>query len=330
MSSDCWQPTASNEVMRERALMLKNIRAFFDERDVIEVETPLLSQAATTDPHLDSLQTQFREQTRYLNTSPEYGMKRLLANGMGSIYQICKAFRDDELGASHNPEFTLLEWYRLAYGCEQLMDELQVLIEMLCQQSLLFVQKNTSFQRLSYQQAFEEYAGINPHTCTSKQCYQAALHYGVEIPQGLNEGDARDEWLDWLLTQLVLPAFPKQAFTFLYDYPESQCALAKIGHNSQNMAIADRFELFYGEIELANGFHELTDAAEQLQRFKLENNARKLKGKSISCIDKYFIAALAAGLPECSGLALGLDRVLMVLMGVDNIEEVLSFSWQYA
>lgn len=314
--------------------MLKNIRAFFDDRQVIEVETPLLSHHATTDPHLDSLRSRFRDQPCYLNTSPEYAMKRLLASWRISIYQICKAFRDDELGSLHNPEFTLLEWYRLDYDCEQLMDELTVLIETLCARSARFLSlrggKKIRFERLSYQQAFENFLGINPHRTTSAECYRFALSHGVEIPQGLGKDDVLDDWLDWLLTQRVLPAFQKEGFTFLYDYPASQCALAKIGRDTQGVAVARRFELFYGEIELANGFHELTDPAEQLQRFKLENKARKQRGKDFVCIDNHFIAALEAGLPECSGLALGLDRVLMVLLGVENIEQVLSFSWANA
>ena len=310
--------------------MLKNIRVFFDARDVIEVETPLLSHAATTDPHLESLQSRFRDQICYLNTSPEYGMKRLLADEPVSIYQICKAFRDDELGSFHNPEFTLLEWYRLDYDCEQLMDELQLLIETLCQQSNLYRQEKLPFQRISYQQAFESAVGFNPHQISSPECYHYAQKHDVEIPQGLGENDEVDDWLDWLLTQRVLPAFKKDGFTFLYDYPVSQCALAKIGLDQANCGVAKRFELFFGEIELANGFHELTDPVEQLQRFKLENIARKRKGLEIASIDNHFIAALEAGMPECSGLALGLDRVLMVLAGVENIEQVLTFSWRNA
>jgi len=330
MSNSNWQPGATREVIFERALMLKNIRAFFDARDVIEVETPLLSHAATTDPHLNSLQSRFRDQTCYLNTSPEYGMKRLLANEPVSIYQICKAFRDDELGTFHNPEFTLLEWYRLDYDCEQLMGELQSLIEDLCQRSNLYRQAKILFQRLSYQQAFENTVGFNPHQVTSIECYRYAREHDVEIPQGLNENDEVDDWLDWLLTQRVLPEFKKDGFTFLYDYPVSQCALAKIGFDQKNCRVAKRFELFFGEIELANGFHELTDSVEQLQRFKLENIARKRRNLELVCIDNHFINALEAGMPECSGLALGLDRVLMVLAGMDNIEQVLTFSWRNA
>ena len=306
--------------------MLKNIRAFFDVRAVIEVETPLLSHYSTTDPHLDSLRSSFREQVCYLNTSPEYAMKRLLADNQQAIYQICKAFRDDELGPNHNPEFTLLEWYRPDYDMLQLMDELAELIETLFKRSTI----EPGFEHLSYQQAFEKVAGFNPHQTTSSECYQFAVNNNVEIPQGLTADDDVNDWLDWLLTQRVLPAFKKDGFTFLYDYPASQCALAKIVNNAEQVAVAKRFELFFGEVELANGFLELTDADEQLHRFQQENHRRKQMGKDTACIDENLIAALVHGLPDCSGVAVGLDRLLMVLSHTNNIDQVLSFSWDQA
>ncbi len=326
MAEKCWQPSANNEIMLERARMLKNIRAFFDARSVIEVETPLLSHYATTDPHLDSLSSRFREQICHLNTSPEYAMKRLLAANPQPIYQICKAFRDDELGAFHNPEFTLLEWYRPGYDMFQLMAELAELIETLFKDSVI----SPEFDYLSYQQAFEKVTGFNPHQITSHECYQFAVGNDVDVPQGLSADDDVDDWLDWLLTQRVLPAFKKESFTFLYDYPASQCALAKVENNSEQFAVARRFELFFGEVELANGFFELSDADEQQRRFQQENQRRQQAGKKTVVIDENFIAALAHGLPECSGVALGLDRLLMVLSQSDSIDLVLSFSWQQA
>ena len=326
-----WQAKASNAVLIERALMLKNIRAFFDGRCVIEVETPLLSQYATTDPHLDSLQSRFREQTYYLNTSPEYAMKRLLAGLQKPVYQICKAFRDDELGTMHNPEFTLLEWYQPGYDMEQLMTEMAELIRYLCGLSQTMVVKEPEFEFISYQQAFEAITGINPHNTSSRGCHQFAVANKIEVPQGLGVGDDElDDWLDWLLTQLVLPGFSKEHFTFMYGYPASQCALAKVETNDQQVSVARRFELFFGEIELANGFHELTDAEEQVRRFQAENKKRKRAGKEAINIDENFIAALTHGLPECSGVALGIDRLLMVLSGKAVIEQVLSFSWDNA
>jgi len=304
--------------------MLKNIRAFFDAKGVTEVETPLLSHYSTTDPHLNSLRSRFREQGCYLNTSPEYAMKRLLADNPQAIYQICKAFRDDELGPDHNPEFTLLEWYQPGYDMLQLMDELAELIEMLFENSTI----EPRFERLSYQQAFENVTGFDPHQTTSGECYQYALGNNVEIPQGLTMADDVDDWLDWLLTQRVLPAFKKESFTFLYDYPASQCALAKIANNTEQVAVAKRFELFFGEIELANGFFELTDADEQLQRFQQENKIRLQHELEPARIDENFIAALKFGLPECAGVAVGLDRLLMVKTACVQIDQVLTFSWE--
>ncbi len=331
MPESHWQTKASNTLLIERALMLKNIRAFFDGRSVMEVETPLMSHYATTDPHLDSLQSRFREQACYLNTSPEYAMKRLLVSLQKPIYQICKAFRDDELGSHHNPEFTLLEWYRPGYDMVQLMAEMSELIGYLCDSSQYFSMKKPDFTFISYQQAFEKTTGINPHDTSSKECYQVAMTNKIEIPQGLGvaAGELND-WLDWLLTQWVLPRFSKHGFTFLYDYPAAQCALAKVENNQQQLLVARRFELFFGEMELANGFDELTDAQEQSQRFQAENQRRKLSGKNASSIDKNFIDALTHGLPECSGVALGVDRLLMALTNSTKIEQVLSFSWDNA
>ena len=330
MVENSWQPAARHETLLERALMLKNIRAFFETRGVIEVETPLLSQYSTTDPHLDSLQSRFRDQPCYLNTSPEYAMKRLLADWNKPIYQICKAFRDDELGPGHNPEFTLLEWYQPGYDSVQLMDELADLVTNLCQLSKISTIDKMQFESFSYQQVFEDFVGVNPYQTTATECYQFARSNNVEIPQGLVADDELNDWLDWLLTQQVLPAFKKDGFTFLYDYPASQCALAKIAKNEQQVMVAKRFELFFGEIELANGFHELTDASEQLKRFQFENKRRRQAGKEPGQIDENFIAALHSGLPECSGVAIGLDRLLMVLTNNATIDQVLSFSWDRA
>ena len=344
MTKNSWQPTASNEMLLARARMLKNIRAFFEARDVVEVETPLLSHYSSSDPHLDSLRSQFRDQFCYLNTSPEYAMKRLLASWGRPIFQICKAFRDDELGPNHNPEFTMLEWYQPGYDMPELMMQLAELIESLCYQFKHFsadspVAAKPEFEYLSYQQAFEDFSGFNPHQATAQQCAQLAIKHDVEIPQGLGVDDDVNDWLDWLLTQMILPAFKKDGFTFLYDYPASQCALAKIANNEgvngpmphgQKLKVAKRFELFYGEVELANGFYELTDAAEQQQRFLMENEKRLQMGKESARIDENFISALNAGMPDCSGVAVGLDRLLMVLGDASCINQVLSFSWQNA
>lgn len=341
MLKNGWQSSASNEVLLARALMLKNIRVFFDARDVVEVETPLLSQYSTTDPHLESLRSRFRDQVCYLNTSPEYAMKRLLAGWKKPIYQICKAFRDDELGPSHNPEFTMLEWYQPDYNVEKLMNQVAELVTCLShvlKKSVVLSSErsvnqassgvaNVRFEFLSYQQVFVDSVGINPHQTTSAECCQAIKSNDIEIPRGLRLTDDVSDWLDWLLMQRILPAFKKDGFTFLYDYPAAQCALAKVAKNTQQVLVAKRFELFFGELELANGFCELTDANEQLQRFKQENKARKKARLDCGNIDENFMAALYSGLPECSGVAVGLDRLLMVLVKAAHVEQVMSFPW---
>jgi len=319
-----WRPAAAQSVIKARASMLRSIRAFFDERGIMEVETPLLSRFSTTDIHLESLPTQFRGGDYFLNTSPEYSMKRLLAENAAPIYQICKAFRDDELGQYHNPEFTILEWYRPGFSLSQLMDELALLVTKLGS----YYDRTYTFRRMSYQQAFETCVGLNPHTADSSECLQAAKRHQIDIPVGMNTDEKeRDNWLDWLLTQLVLPTFAKEDFTFLYDYPASQAALSKIETGEAGYPVARRFELLYGEIELANAFDELTDADEQAKRFEQENQQRLNTGLKCSVVDRYLLSALQAGIVDTSGIAIGLDRLLMVISGNFSIEDVLAFPW---
>ena len=300
--------------------MLNSIRAFFNERGVLEVETPLLSSSATTDPNLQSFSTRFSGRSLYLNTSPEYHMKRLLAAHGEAIYQICKAFRDEELGPNHQPEFTMLEWYRPGFDMFQLMDEVEQLVWLLVNDDLT---STRAMRRLSYAQAFKQYAAIDPHKVTASECMQCARDNNIEQPVGLE--DDVDEWLDWLLTQLVLPSMPSNAFTFIYDYPQSQCALARLRTDENGQRVAARFELFKGEREIANGFHELQDAKEQRHRFELENANRINKGLKPARIDEQLLAALDHGLPDCSGVALGVDRLLMLLTKSQEIQGVLAF-----
>lgn len=320
MSKKNWQPSASLNLIKRRARMLKDMRAFFDAKNIIEVETPLLASAANTDPHIESFSTPFRNKNYYLNTSPEFSMKRLLAENSVAIYQICKAFRNEELGPMHNPEFTMLEWYRPDFDMHQLMGEVEALVSAVADESL------ASFTRFSYADIFEKYANLNPYLATANDCLECALQHNIEQPVGLDED--KDAWLDWLLTQLVLPQLPANQFTFIYDYPASQCALARLAKNKDAVLVASRFELFYGETELANGFHELSDAEEQQQRFDADNKIRKEENKPVMAIDANLLAALESGLPNCSGVALGLDRLLMALTKTNSIEQVLSFSWQ--
>ena len=325
-SKNNWYPSASPEVLHLRARVLQSIRAFFTARDSLEVETPVLSSAAITDPHLHSFKTEFLNNSYYLHTSPEFFMKRLLAAGSGDIFQICKVFRDDEQGRNHNPEFSMLEWYRTGYDHHRLMDELELLLSELVNNHAGQLEWQQP-DRLSYQQAFMQTLGIDPLQATAEQLQQIAEQESIEIPVGMDESD-RDMWLDWLLTQKIAPSFSKSAFTFLFDYPASQAALARI--NAEDPRVAHRFEVFWGELELANGFYELTDAREQRERFESENAARLEQGMPVMPVDEALLQALEYRLPSCSGVAVGLDRLLMVLTGNTRIAEVLAFDFERA
>jgi len=308
--------------------MLQSLRAFFAAREILEVETPVLSPSAITDPQLKSFSTGFKQRDFYLHTSPEFYMKRLLAAGSGDIYQVARVFRDDELGRHHNPEFSLLEWYRTGFDHHRLMDEVEQLL------AALFVNEGLQIKRLSYQQAFLQQLQIDPLDIDVPALKQCAEKFKIEIPQGMDMGmdermnvggqaHNRDIWLDWLMLECVAPSFAKEGFTFLYNYPASQAALARL--DERDPRVANRFELFYGELELANGFYELTDAQEQLQRFNRENAVRELRGHALMPVDHALIAALDAGLADCSGVAIGLDRLLMVLTGREKIQDVIAF-----
>lgn len=301
--------------------MLAMIRAFFAEREVLEVETPILSSAAATDPHLDSFSTQYTgpgfggEHRLYLNSSPEFAMKRLLAAGSGDIYQICKVFRQGELGLLHNPEFTMLEWYRLDFSLEQLMDE----IEQLCVYLASFL--TPPFERITYQQAFQSHLGLDPFHCPLSELKQICQSRGIEVT-GLDED--RDDWLALLLTHVIEPELGREKPCFLYHYPPSQAALARV--QDGNPAVALRCELYWQGVELANAYDELGSGELLLERFQQENDSRALQGKNIMPVDGHLLEALDHGLPPCSGVALGLDRLLMLLIGEKHLKNVLSFS----
>lgn len=315
MSEADWRPGASPENLKARARLLQGIRAFFAERDVLEVETPVLSPFANPDPQLQSFTSHFSGREYYLHTSPEFYMKRLLAAGMGDIYQLARVFRVDEQGRYHNPEFSLLEWYRCGFDHHRLMDEMQALIGV-CFPGVV------QFQRLSYQQAFLQALQIDPLAADAAALRACAESRGIETPVGMDMND-RDMWLDWLMVEKVAAGFDKEGFTFIFDYPASQAALARL--NPDDSRVAHRFELYYGELELANGFYELTDAKEQARRFEDENRQRRERGLADVPVDHALIAALAAGMPDCSGVALGIDRLLMLLCGAKHIDEVIGF-----
>jgi len=324
-----WRPGADLATLRLRAELLARIRAFFAARGVLEVETPLLSAAAITDPHLASFATGYAGpgprdgQTLYLQTSPEFAMKRLLAAGSGCIYQIARVFRDGEAGRRHNPEFTLLEWYRVGFDHHRLMDEVVELATALLEDRLPLAEP----ERLSYREAFERHLGLNPHRTSVAELAGCAARCGVSIPPGMPKEDV-DPWLDLLLTQRIEPQLGQGRLCFVYDYPASQAALARL--RPGDPPVGERFELYLDGIELANGFHELGDAVEQRRRFEAENRARQAQGLPVMPVDEHLLAALEFGLPECAGVALGVDRLVMLAAGKTSLAEVLAFPFERA
>ena len=318
-----WRPTTSISLLALRAKLLAQIRQFFLERSVLEVETPLLAHATVTDPHLHSFQTHYvldnsQQQTLYLQTSPEFAMKRLLAAGSGPIYQISKAFRNQgESGRYHNPEFSLLEWYRPHFNNHHLMEEVKSLLKTLLDCG--------SAQRFSYAQSFQRYLNIDPHRATRENLKQILAHRKLSA-ENLGLSNLND-YLNFLMAHVIEPQLPKQLI-FIYDFPVSLAALSKI--SSGNPAVAERFEVYLDGIELANGFHELSDAREQRQRFTDDLNERASRAYPSIPIDEYLLAALTHGLPNCAGVALGLDRLLMRVAKANNLSEVISFPVQRA
>ena len=299
-------------------------RAFFHARDVWEVETPVLSQAATADPHIDSfsLSSLQGRAPRYLHSSPEFPMKRLLAAGSGSIYQVCKVFREGEAGRRHNPEFTLLEWYRIGFDHRALMNEVDALVRELVQETVGEHLPLAESQYFTYQEALQRFADLdllNAEVATLQDC---ARRHGLDVPA---LGDERDAWLDLLMSHVVEPALPRDCPVFIYDYPASQAALARVRGE-----VAERFELYINGMELANGFHELDDANEQRRRFEQENQLRLQAGLVAMPLDEHLLAALEQGLPDCAGVALGFDRLLMLIAGQTDIAAVLSFDSERA
>jgi lysyl-tRNA synthetase class 2 len=297
--------------------MLKDIRAFFDDRQVLEVETPLLGSYGVTEPALNNMVVDTGAGRRYLQTSPEYAMKRLLSAGSGDIYQVTRAFRGAESGTRHNPEFSILEWYRLGMDHHGLMDEVDALLmELLSNLSL------RGSKRLSYREAFQESLDIDPVLCSETTLRELASERDLLPEQSLT----RDDLLDLLLSMVVAKTFPQDQLIFIYDWPVSQAALARV--LPDDPACAGRFEVYLGELELANGFWELSNADEQEERFKLDRQERELSWLPDIEADPMLLDALRQGLPECSGVALGLDRILMLRQGAATINDVLAFPWE--
>ena len=313
-----WQSAASAALLRERAALYHDIRTFFNARDVLEVETPLLCSTGVTDPSLEPLVVTTGESVgspRYLQTSPEYAMKRLLADGSGPIFQIARAFRDGEAGSRHNPEFSLLEWYRPGFDHHQLMAEVAGLVQA-CLGAL-------PLEKLSYRQLFQDTLALDPFTASTEDLQERAR---AEIDVGALAGD-RDLWLDLLMSHLVEPQLATRGLCFVYDYPASQAALARIVEQD-GASVGQRFEVYVNGLELANGYHELSDALEQRARFAADNARRREYGLAQRALDERLLSALDSGLPDCSGVALGLDRLLMLRAGIDDIRQVLAFDWE--
>lgn len=311
-----WQPSASLENLKLRAELLAKLRQFFAARGVLEVDTPALSQAGATDRHIHSFRLEDgRGGHLYLHTSPEFPMKRLLAAGSGDIYQLCKVFRSGEAGRLHNPEFTLLEWYRHGFDHHRLMAEVAELL------SLLLPKSGGTAEYLSYREAFQRYAGLDPFQAQSADCV-AALKQASRVPPLEAELDY-DGWLDLVAGELVYPRLGQGHLSFIYDYPASQAALARV--RPGDPPLAERFEAFVDGIELANGFHELADAAEQRRRFEADGVYRRRHGLGEVPMDQRLLAALQHGLPDCAGVALGFDRVVKLAAGADSLDQVLAF-----
>jgi lysyl-tRNA synthetase class 2 len=315
-----WRPGAALAQLRQRAQLLAQIRAFFAARGVLEVETPLLCSRGITDPAIEPLlvergQSLTHHAPRFLQTSPEYAMKRLLAAGSGPIYQICKAFRDGEAGRRHNPEFTLLEWYRPGMDHHALMAEVAALV---C--SCL---GERPWQAFTYRELFQRCLQLDPFTADVATLQRTARQ--LTDPGTLAGG--RDLWLDLLLTHGVEPWLAGQGLCFVYDYPASQAALARLAQRD-GQVVGERFELYIDGVEVANGYHELDDAVEQRARFEADNRQRAAAGQPERPLDEALLAALAAGLPAVSGVALGLDRLLLLASGETDIRRLLAFSWE--
>ncbi|CBL45467.1 Predicted tRNA synthetases class II (D, K and N) [gamma proteobacterium HdN1] len=314
-----WRPSASLDALRARAHLNQRIRDFFSERGVLEVETPLLCSSTATDPFLTSLSLQWRGCTRYLQTSPEFPMKRLLAAGSGPIFQLCKVFRADEFGRLHNPEFSMLEWYRPGFSLADLMDETEALIVALA--AVFGRPLSGPFQRVSYRKAFLDAVGVDPLTVSDLQLSVIAREC---VPSAPEEWD-RDGWLNLLMAEVVEPHLGNGP-VFVWGFPPSQASLARCLHDDDGERVAARAEFYLGGMELANGYDELTDAQEQRVRFQADLAQRQCLDAASVPMPDALLDALQAGLPPSAGMALGVDRLLMWLLDKPRIADVCSFT----
>lgn len=325
-SHDQWRPTAAPVALRRRALLLRTVRQFFDDRGFLEVDTPAISADTVVDRHIEPFSTGVPAEVGkpprrlWLQTSPEFAMKRLLAAGTEAIYQICHVFRLGECGPRHNPEFTMVEWYRRGDDYEHGMSLLAELAAHLFGPGTI--------ERITYAEAFARHVGLDPHRAEIAELREAARRREIAWPESMDESDDRDAWLDLLLTECVQPHLGVGRPAIVYDYPASQCALARV--RADDPPVAERFELFAEGIELANGYHELCDPAELRRRNEQVNRRRRADGKDALPERSRLLCAMEAGLPECTGVALGFDRLLMVLCQAASIDEVIAFPFDRA
>ena len=324
MTMPDWKPAASLDALRLRAALNAMVRGFFAERDVLEEETPVFSQAGNTDPNIESFEAQFSGPAaagaprRWLRTSPEFALKRLLAAGVGHCYELGRVFRNGEFGRQHNPEFSMLEWYRVGWTHHQLMDETAELV----QAALRLVGRSASVRETSYRQLYQDHFGFDAMTAGEAELRAPLAVYAID-----DDGLTRDDWLDLLMTHLVQPNFPANRILMVYDYPKSQAALARVRQGE--VPVAERFELYLGPVELANGYRELGDADEQRERLARDHSLRRKRGQPLPAFDERLLAALPS-MPDCAGVALGMDRLLQCLLGVDRLDEVLAIPFDRA
>jgi len=317
VNDESWRPQAGPAVAANRARLLRRAREFFDARGILEVDTPALTKFPVTDPRIESLTAgSAMEPGLFLHTSPEYKMKRLVAAGFGDIYQICKVFRDGERGRNHLPEFTLVEWYRLNFGLQEIMRETIGFVALLLARPGLA----SSAEFLSYEEAFQKTVSLSPRTAEIADLVDS-MHVDEQLRSAL--GDDTDAWLDLVLTHKIVPEFAQDRLTVIFHYPASQAALARICPD--DAMVADRFEVFYGSLELANGFVELTDADEQLTRFERDRQTRRKNAATVHPLDHQLLSALRAGLPPCAGVAVGFDRMMMLHEDKSDISAITNF-----
>ncbi|ASQ46664.1 elongation factor P--(R)-beta-lysine ligase [Legionella clemsonensis] len=317
MKEILWSPSASLEVLQQRAQILTKIRSFFQQRGYLEVETPVMARFGITDVYLSNIKATFRGDSYNLQTSPEYHMKRLLAAGSGPIFQLARVFRDDELGRWHNPEFTMLEWYQLDIDHHQLMDEVDVLLQLILQCK--------SMRRKTYQQAFLEICAFDPFSVTLPELRLFLKQHALDNVLAPDEQD-RDQYLFLIMSHVVEPAFAEETVPVaLYNFPSSQAALARV-----HQGTAERFEVYFKGVELANGFHELTDVQAQWERFNQDLTVRQRRRLPMVEPDKYLLQALRHGLPACSGVALGVDRLMALALSQTKLADVLAFDFSRA